>query len=118
MEAANRRKITRRSEPPSSPTVVGDSLRDVPTLPARKSEPPGQIVILLVHDEVLVQVLAVDGDGLQRRPAYHGRGAVECKDLTCLIELAEILRALSARHHASLPGQEKPCAIAQPGASR
>jgi glycosyltransferase involved in cell wall biosynthesis len=68
-------------------------------------------VILLVHEEVPIEVLAVDCNRLQRAPSHDEAGAVKCEHLALRVELADVLFSLSARHDPALTREHQARAV-------
>src|SRR5215208_5013580 len=80
--------------------MEGHRGRNVPTGPAGKFHPPRQIPILLVHEEALVEVFAVDGDALEHRSTSEEGGTVDPGYLLGGIELAGVALPFPTRHEA------------------
>ena len=107
MEAPDRRQVPARPQPARGSGVIGEGAWDVPALPTAQAKAPGDVVVLLVRKEVLVEILARIADRLEcRTTGNHGR-TVDGEHLDLVLELAGVLLSLAARHESPLAAERE-----------
>ena len=90
VEGAKRRASTLEPRRATRSRVVGDGAGDVPALPAREPKAPGEVDVLLVHEEGLVEVLAGDPHRFERLAARDQCGGADAEHLLLELVLTDV----------------------------